>query len=324
MKRRLFTQIPLLGTATMFVGSVGAEEAWPAKPVRIFVGFPPGQSSDISARMLAEQLQKITGQAFIVENRPGAGATIGAAATAGSPKDGYTVAFTSTGPLAIAPHLYKSLNYDPRKDLTVASTVAQAPLILVVSASSSFKSLEDIVAAGRTANTINYGTGGNGVTNHLATKMFETATGTSFTHVPYKGTAPALTDLMSGQIQFTFESPAPLLPLIRDGRLRALATTGGSRYTELPTVPSVAESFRGFEAVSWTAFAFPAGTPTPIVEKLNAVTKRILEDPEFAKRMRATGVEPFFKGSSEACDQFAGAEYAKWRDVIRKGNISIE
>jgi tripartite-type tricarboxylate transporter receptor subunit TctC len=309
MQRRTFSRA---AGAALTLGVLGgrsgaqAHEAWPSRLVKIVVGFPPGQSSDMSARMFGEQLHRLLGQTFIVENRPGAGATLAAAAIAAAPKDGYSMALTSNGPLAIA------------------STVAQAPLLITVNAASRFKTLQDLVAAGRATTEISYGSGGNGVTSHLAVKMFETATGTSYTHIPYKGTAPALSDLLGERIDFVMESPAPLLPLVRDGRLRVLATTGSTRYGELPDAPAVSESVPGFEAASWTAFAFPAGTPAAIVGRLNDEVKRLLETPEFAQRMRTTGVEPFYKGSPEACGRFLEAEYAKWGDVVRRGEITLD
>ena len=327
MQRRTFSRA---AGAALTLGVLGgrsaaqAQEKWPNRLVKIVVGFPPGQSSDTSARMFGEQLHRLLGQTFVVENRPGAGATLAAASIATAPKDGYAMALTSNGPLAIAPHLYKNLSYDPRKDFAIASTIAQAPLLITVNAASRFKTLQDLVSAGRAANQITYGSGGNGVTSHLAVKMFETATGTSYTHIPYKGTAPALNDLLGDRIDSTMESPAPLLPLIRDGKLRVLATTGSTRYSELPDAPAVSESFPGFEAASWTAFAFPAGTPAAIVERLNDEVKRLLETAEFAQRMRTTGVEPFYKGSPEACGRFLDAEYAKWGDVVRRGEITLD
>lgn len=324
MQRRTFVSFIGLSPGILATHVRASNATWPTQPVRVFVGFPPGQSSDISARMFGEQLQRLLGQPFVIENRPGAGATLAVATVAQSANSGHVVAFTSNGPLAIAPHLYKNLSYLPGKDLVIASTVARAPLFIVVSPGSKYKTLQDLLAAGKIPNQVTYGSGGNGVTSHLASKMLEIATGASYTHVPYKGTAPALNDLMGGQIQFTTESPAPLLPLIHAGKLRVLATTGSQRYHALPNVPTVAETVPGFEASSWTAFAFPAGTPTSVLTLMNESVKSLLEDSECAKRMRATGVEPFYKGAPQECAAFLRVETDKWGEVIRRGRITID
>ncbi|MDB5416363.1 MAG: tripartite tricarboxylate transporter substrate binding protein [Rubritepida sp.] len=301
-----------------------AQPAWPSRPVRVLVGFPPGQSSDISARLLAAEMEKTLGQPFVIENRPGAGATLAAAEAARGPTDGYTVLFTSTGPLAIAPHLYQRLGYDALTDFAPSTMVAKAPLILVVGASSPFRSVADLVAAGQGSRSLNYGSGGTGATAHLGTELFRMASGTNLTHVPYRGSSPALNDLVAGRIDFMFDSPAPLLPLIRDGQIRALASTGPEPYSELPEVPLIAATYPGFDVHSWTCFVFRAGTPEPIVERFHRAMTPIIGTPEMTERMIRTGVEPYLGLDPAAIKQLMATEFAKWQQVIRTANIRLE
>ena len=326
MQRRRFGGLAAgLGLAPLALPAIGrAQPAWPSRPVKVLVGFPPGQSSDISARLLGAELEKVLGQPFVVENRPGAGATLAAAEAARAPADGYTVLFTSTGPLAIAPHLYPRLGYDALSDFAPASMVAKAPLILVVGANAPFRSVAELVAAGQGGRSLNYGSGGTGATAHLGTELFRMASGTDLTHVPYRGSPQALNDLMAGRIDFLFDSPAPLLPLIQGGQIRALATTGPEPYSELPDVPPVAATYAGFDVHSWTCFVFRAGTPEPVVDRFYRAMTPIIGTPDMTERMVRTGVEPYLGLDPAAMKALMRTEYDKWRTVIRAASIQLQ
>lgn len=297
-------------------------EQWPEKPVKILVGFPAGNSTDISARLLANGLQDALGQPFVVDNRPGAGGTLVIDQVARSPKDGSSVLFTSTGPFAIAPHIYKDLKSKPTQDFIPAALVGRAPLLLVVAADSPFMSLADLVAAGRDPKkSLNYASIGNGATNHLAMELFKNITKTNFTHVPYRGSGPAITDLIGGQVQVMFDSPAPLLPLIRDGKLRVLASGGAEPYSEVPTAPTIAASYPGFEVGTWTLFAFAADTPAPIVKRLNAAVMTLLGNPDLRQRMKAAGVEVFPPHSMDEAKARFEHDYRMWGEAVKRASL---
>ncbi|MVW72700.1 tripartite tricarboxylate transporter substrate binding protein [Bordetella sp. 15P40C-2] len=300
------------------------ETSWPTKPIRIVVGFPPGNSTDISARLIAGELEKTLGQPFVVENRPGAGGTLAIDSVARSGKEGEVILFTSTGPFAIGPHIYKDMKSKPTKDFQPVALVGRAPLLLVVAADSPYKTLSDLVKAGKDPkNTLNYASTGNGATNHLAMELFKSQTDTHFMHVPYKGSGLALTDLIGGRVQVMFDSPAPLLPLIRDGKLRVLATGGAEPYGETPAAPTIAQTYPGFEAGTWTLFAVPAGTPKAIVNKLNAAIMPILGNAELAGKSMAGGVELFEAHTVEQARERYEHDLERWGNAVEKAQLVI-
>lgn len=297
---------------------------WPAKPVRIVVGFPPGNSTDISARLIAGNLEKALGQPFVVENRPGAGGTIAVDLVARSGTDGDTVLFTSTGPFAIGPHIYKELKSKPLSDFAPVAMVGRAPLLLVVSADSPYQTLADLIKAGQDPKTpLNYASIGNGATNHLAMELFKSRTNTHYAHVPYKGSGPALTDLLGGRVQLMFDSPAPLLPMVREGRLRVLATGGAAPYSETPDAPSISASYPGFEVGTWTMFAFPAGTPDAIVQKLNAAIMPILGDPELVQKSKTAGIELFEPHTAAQAGDRMKQDFQRWGAAVQRANLGV-
>lgn len=299
------------------------EPDWPGKPVKIVVGFPPGQASDVGARMYAAELNKMFAQAFVVDNRPGAGATMAARDVAKAAADGYSLLYTSSGPLTAAPHLYGKLGFDPMKDLEPVGLLGRSPLVLPVRPDSAIKSVRDLVETSARQD-LNCGSGGNGVTNHLALEMFKGVSGARLTHVPYKGAAPALADLMGGQIQVLFETTSAALPHVRSGRLRALAVTAPSRHPDLPDVPTVAESYPGFDVVTWAVFAVPKGTPRGIVDKLALALNKIQADPAFRATVLLNGAEPTTDSTPAKAKAYAMAEFEKWGRVIRQANIKLE
>lgn len=297
--------------------------AWPNRTVKIIVGFPAGQGSDVLARIYSAELQKVFGQPFIVENRPGVGATLAARDVAKAAPDGYSLLFTSSGPLTVAPHLYGNLGFDPLKDLEPAALVGRSPLILLVRPDSPYKTLPELVAAA-TKQELNCGSGGNGVTNHLALEMFKIISGAKLVHVPYKGAAAALTDLMGGQIHTMFETSSAALIHVKAGRLRALAVTSPTRYSELPEIPTVAEFYPGFDAMTWAAFAFPRGTPQAISDKLALQMAKLQEDPAVREKMTQAGVEAILGSTPAKAKAYVAAEFDKWGNIIRKANVKLE
>lgn len=323
LNRRHLLATTVLGVLPTALEAQTASVEWPSRPVKIVVGFPAGQGSDVLARIYAAELQKAFGQAFVVDNRPGAGATLAAREVARSVPDGHSLLFTSSGPLTIAPHLYPNLGFDPVKDLDPVALVGRSPLILLVRPSSAIKTLPELVAAA-TKQEFNCGSGGNGVTNHLALEMFKIASGARLVHVPYKGAAPALTDLMGGQIDTLFETSSAALAHIRAGRLRALAVTSPTRYSELPDVPAVSEHYAGFDAMTWAAFAVPRGTPQAVAEKLASQLASLQEDPAVREKMAQSGVEAVLSSTQEKARAYVVAEYEKWGQIIRRAHVQLD
>ncbi len=324
--RRHMLAAAALGALPPVLRAQGASPAgstdWPNRAVKIILGFPAGQGSDVLARIYAAELQKAFGQAFVVDNRPGAGATLAARDVARSAPDGYSLLFTSSGPLTVAPHLYGNLGFDPMKDLEPVALVGRSPLILLVRPESPIKTLPELVAAAKQRD-LNCGSGGNGVTNHLAMEMFKIVSGARLLHVPYKGAAPALTDLMGGQIDTMFETSSAALVHVKAGRLRALAVSSPTRYSELPDVPTVAEFYSGFDAMTWAAFAVPRGTPQAIGDKLAAELAKQQEDPAVRERMTMSGVEAILGSTPAKAKAYVVAEFEKWGNIIRRANVKL-
>ena len=297
---------------------------WPERPVKIIVGFPPGQASDIIARLLADDLTTQLRAPFIVENKPGAGATLAAGAVAKAPRDGYTLLFSSSGPLTVAPSLYPKLGYDAVREIEPVVSIGWSPLVLLVPAESPYKSVKEIVDASRAGAKVFYGSGGNGVTNHLAMEAFKQMSGAMFSHVPYKGAAPALTDLLANNIQVMFETATAAMPQVNAGKLKALAVSTTRRYSELPSVPTIAETYAGFEAVPWGIFCVPAGTPDRIKAKLASALMRSLDNNEVRQKMLAVAFVAERNMGPEASRKFLALETAKWKTVIQQAQIKVD
>lgn len=300
----------------------GAGDQWPNRAVKIILGFPPGQGSDVAARLYAAELNKAFGQPFVVENRPGAGATLAVRDVARSAPDGYSLLFTSSGPLTVAPHLYTNLGFDPMKDLNVVAIVGRSPLLLLVRADAPFKTVSELVTAA-TKTEMAYGSGGNGVTNHLAMEMFKMISGAHLLHVPYKGASPALTDLIGGQINVMFETPAAALSHVRSGTLRVLAVSSPQRYSQLPDVPTVAEFYPGFDATAWVAFAVPRGTPDQIGGRLAVELEKTQLDPTMREKLIHSRIEPTPGFTPAAAQSYARQEFDKWGKIIQQAKIKI-
>lgn len=231
--------------------------------------------------------------------------------------------FTSSGPLTVAPHLYANLGFDPVKDLDPVAIVGRSPLLLLVRPDSPFGTVPNLVAAAK-SKELNFGSGGNGVTNHLALEMFKIVSDTRLVHVPYKGAAPALTDLMGGQIDAMFEASSAALAHVRAGRLKALAVTSPSRYSELSEVPAVAEYYPGFDATAWAAIVVSRGTPAAITERLSAQLARLQDDPAIREKLMHAGVEAVHGSTPATAKRYVVAEFEKWGTIIRRANIRLE
>jgi tripartite-type tricarboxylate transporter receptor subunit TctC len=318
-------RLTLAGVATLpgALRAQGTDVPWPNRPVKIVVGFPPGQSSDIVGRTYAEELTKALGQPFLVENRPGAGATMAAAFAARAEPDGYTVHFGTSGNLAVAPNLYKNLTYDALKDFEFVVLVGRSPLVLVVRSDSKVTNLKELLERSKTQ-ALNYGSGGNGVVNHLAMELVKKTSGAQLTHVPYKGSAPALNDLLGGAIDVMFDTSTVTLPLIKTGRLRPLAVTSATRMEQLPDVPAMAESLPGYEAVTWGMFTVPRGTPRPIVDRLAEKMVEIMRNPVVSEKLAVLGTFVTPDSTPAQARAWAVAEHAKWGRIIQDAGVKID
>jgi len=298
--------------------------AYPAKPIRLIVGQAPGGGLDIIARSLAQRLTETLGQAVVVDNRPGAAGTLGSALAAKAPPDGYTAMIVSVT-YSINPSLYHNLPFDPVKDLQPVTLIASAPFLLLVNPAVPVKTVRELINyAKERPGKLNYGSGGVGNSGHLAAALFSSMAGVEMTHIPYKGTGLAMTDLLSGQLQLMFNSLIQGLPYARGGRLTTLAITSAQRSAVMPDLPTIAESgLPGYDFSSWYGLVVPAGTPRPIIDRLNAEVVRALKQPDFRQRLAQDGSDPI--GSTPA--RFAAhlaAEMAKWEKVARGSGMRIE
>jgi tripartite-type tricarboxylate transporter receptor subunit TctC len=299
---------------------ISAQTGYPSRPVRIVVPSPPAGGTDIIGRVLAQHFSKATGQQFFVENKAGAGTMIGIEAAARAAPDGYTL-LMAPSTLALNSVLYKKVPYDPIRDFAPITLAAAAPNILIVNTSLPAQSLAElIVLAKRKPGELSYGTPGVGTSPHMAMELFKSMAGIDLQHVPYKGTAPALTDVMGGQIAAMFSNALTARPQIDAGRVRALAVSGSRRIEALPNVPTVAEAVPGYEAMQWYGLLAPAGTAPAIISRLNAEALKALRSDEMKERLALDGAEPL--GSTPA--EFAALikeELAKWTRVARAANI---
>jgi tripartite-type tricarboxylate transporter receptor subunit TctC len=296
-------------------------EDYPNHPVTFIVPFAPAGSTDILARLLGQKLEQRLGQPFVVENRPGAGTVIATNFVAKSPPDGYTI-MASVSSLAIDATLYKSLPYDPGKDLALVARIASVPFVLVVNPSLPVNSVDDLIKLAK-ERPLSYGSGGIGAFHHLAAALFASMAGIKMTHVPYRGTAPALNDLMGGYIQLMFSDLGPAAALINAGKLRALAVTTKQRFTALPNVPPLAEAgVPGFDAAAWQGVVAPAQTPKSILAQLNTELNAIVAMEDIHTRMTAMGMNPVGTGSPEELQQFLQSEIVRWATVVEAAGIA--
>ena len=296
---------------------------YPNRPVRLIVTVPPGGAADFIARLVGGKLGDALGQPVLVENRGGAGGTIAADAVAKAAPDGYTLLQNSITTHGVGPHLYSKLPYDPVKDFSAVSGLALLPLIMAVNAELPAKTVNDVVALAKKEN-LNFASSGNGGAPHMAAELFKSVTGAPITHVPYKGSGPAVADLVGGRVQIMFDAPPSLIAHIRSGKLRVLAAASESRNRLLPEAPTFAELGHPKVSVSlWYGLLAPAGTPAAAITRLNTEVNKIVQSPEVRDRLLAQGAEPM-TGTPQAFGEFMRAEMAKWAPVVRQAGVKLD
>ena len=309
----------------LVASSPAPAQPWPAKPMRIVVPFPPGGGTDIGTRILAQKLQEAWGQAVVVENKPGAAGIVGTELTAKSAPDGYTFMMGNIGTHAINVSLYRQLSYDPVKDFAPVSMVADLPLLLLVHPSVPAKSVRELIALAKSQpGKLNFSSSGAGGSMHVAAELFKSMAGVDMVHIPYKGGAPAVADLISGQVPLSFATVLETIQFVKAGKVRALAVTNDRRSIALPDLPTISEAgLPGYQSISWLALFAPAGTPRDIVNKMSAETVRILKLPDVRERLLAQGAEPI--GSTpEQLAAILAQDIAKYAKVIRESGYKPE
>ena len=306
-------------------GNAAHADTWPSKPIKIVLGFPPGGATDTLSRDFASKLSDELGQQVIIDNRPGAGGTIGADLVAKAAPDGYTLTIGTTSNHAIAVSLYKKLNYDPVKDFVPITMLAVSQNVVVINPSIPVNNIKELVAyAKANPDKMNFGSSGNGTISHLTGEMFNALNGTHITHIPYKGSAFVFPDLLSGQISMMYDSTISIGGLIKSGKVKALAVTGAKRSKLMPDLPTVAESgYPGFESTNFFGLFAPAGTPKDIVAKLYAASVKVLSTPELQARFAVQGAEVVANKPEEAALMLK-TDIAKWADVAKKSGAKID
>jgi len=315
-----------VGMAGALLSSPAAlAQAFPNKPLRLICPFPPGGAVDIASRAIAQELSKNLGQPVTVENRPGAGGNIGGAEAALANPDGYTIFMTTSGIQAINPVLYAKMPFDPNKDLVPVSALVSLNNVLVLHPSIKANSVPEVIAMARSQpGAMNYASSGSGTSIHMSGEMFKSLTGVNITHIPYKGSAPAMTDLLGGQVMMMFDNIPSAIPHIKSGKLKALATTGSKRDPLLPELPTLAEAgIAGYESGVWFGLAVPANTPRDVVMKLNAEAIKGTRSPDFVKRMTELGYN-IMGTSPEAMLDMSRAEVQRWGPIVRSSGAKAD
>ena len=315
----------LFAFSFIFFASSAFSQGYPAKPVRMILAFPPGGPTDINARVFAQKLTEQTGQQFIIDNKPGAGGNIGAAEAARAPADGYTI-FYNTSAIVIGPALYAKVNFDPVKDFAPVALTATVPLVLAVNPSLPVKNVAELVAyAKANPGKMNYASSGNGTITHLAAALFVTQMGLQMQHIPYKGSAPGLADVVAGQVQMMVDTISTVAPYAKDNRVRALAIAVPRRSALLPDVPTleVEANLPGFEMSAWQGVVVPAATPREIVARLNAELNKAVQNPDLRARLAAGGSE-ILGGTPEQYGTYLKSERVKGAKVIKDAGAKAE
>jgi tripartite-type tricarboxylate transporter receptor subunit TctC len=300
-------------------------QTYPAKPVRVVVAFAAGGTTDILARLYSQKLTASTGQQFVVDNRAGAGGTIGTEAVVRSAPDGYTINFGSTSSLAGSPNLYPKLSYDLLRDLASVTQVATASIALAMHPSVPVKTMKELIALARLRpGQLNYASSGNGSSLHLCGEYLNYLAKIKLTHVPYKGVGPALPDLIAGQVQLLFSDMAPFVPYVKAGKLRILAVSTAKRSSLYPEYPTIAESgVPGYDLAGWYGVVAPTGTPRPVVDRLHAEFSKAMRSPDMAERYATLGVEPV-DSTPEQFGAYIRSELVKWGDIIKRSGIRLD
>ncbi|NML17712.1 Bug family tripartite tricarboxylate transporter substrate binding protein [Azohydromonas caseinilytica] len=300
-----------------------AQDKWPSKPITYIVAFPAGGTSDIVARLIAQKLGPALGTTVIVDNKAGAGGGVGSEQVSRAAPDGYTLLGGTISSHAINVSLYPKLGYDPVTSFVPIALIGTNPVVLVTRQDSPYKTVADVIAAGKAKKPMTSASAGNGTSQHLALEMLKHKTGIGIDHIPYKGSAPAIQDVMAGQVDMMFDTTVVAGPHIESGKLRALAVTSAKRLPNMPNVPTVAETVPGYEVVSWQAIFAPAGTPKAIQQRLHDEVNKILAQPDIKERLAKLGMEPG-QLSTDQFTAFQKAEVAKWAQLIKAANIKIE
>lgn len=311
----------LLAAAASFT----AHAAFPEKPIRVVIGFPAGGPLDQHARLLSERLQAVLGQPVIIDYKAGAGGTVGAQELMKAPADGYTLMLANTGVMVINPALYTKLPYQTTRDFTPIARTAMQPLALLVNPKLPVNSLKEFMDYARARpGQVNYGSAGNGGISHLVPEMFKSATGLFMVHIPYRGSAPAFTDLMAGQVQFMAESIPQAAAYHKQGKVKALAVTSRERNPALPEIPTVVESgLKDFEVVGFYGFLAPAGLPADVKAKLSDAFRQVMASPEIRNRMVAQGADPAFLGADDFA-KYLAAEMPRWAQAVKKSGARMD
>jgi tripartite-type tricarboxylate transporter receptor subunit TctC len=317
--------IPVASAVCLFIQQAHGAEHFPTKPVKILVGFSPGGSNDVVARLLAPRLAAGLGQQVVVDNRPGAGGNIAASALLNAPADGHTLLMCTTGTLSILPHLLKSMPFDTEKDIVPVTQIANAPYMLLVNAALPIKSVKELVAyAKQKPGELNFASSGSGTGGHLAGEMLRSRAGIDIVHVPYKGTGTAITDLLAGQVSMIFDQPVSSMQYVRAGKLRALAVAGPHRLAAFPDIPTVSEAgLPDFDPVTWAGLCAAKNTPPAVVDRLQREVARVLAMPDIARKLAGDGLEPV--GSTPS--QFKGfleADRRKWGRAVKDADVKAD
>lgn len=322
--------IARMAIVTMALGAAAGAQAqsaaqtFPNKPIRIVVTFTPGGAPDIIARLLGERFTAAWGQPVVIDNKPGSGGNIGADFVAKAVPDGYTLVVGTVGTHSINGALYTKMPYDMVKDFTPVTLLATTPNLLVVHNDVPARTVQELIELGKREGKMSFASSGSGTSIHVSGELFKTMTGIDMTHIPYKGRASALPDLLGGRVTMMFDNMPSSLPLVREGKLRALGVTSLTRSAAAPDIPTIAESgLPGFEAVSWFAMFAPAGTPKPVVDKIQAEISRILKTPEVAKRLTDIGLEPVGSTPQEL-ETYQRSEIVKWAKVAKDSGAKAE
>ena len=313
----LLTALTLAGAGAAFA------QGYPNHPIKVLVPWPPGQATDVAARMVADKLVPVLGQPLVVDNRPGAGGVVGSEVAAKSPADGYTLLAGSSGPISISPNVQK-VAYEPLKDFAPISLLAINPFVLVVNPSIPAKDVKELIALLKAnPGKYSFASSGSGATSHLMSVLFNSMAGVNVVHVPYKGSSQSITDVVSGQIAYTIETVPAVAGLVKSGKLRALGATSLTRAQAMPEVPTIAETLPGYEMFGWIGLMAPAGTPGAITDRISAETQKIMQDPELRKRFLDAGMEPAGNSPAEFRD-FLKKQNDRYGSIVKQANVKLD
>jgi tripartite-type tricarboxylate transporter receptor subunit TctC len=312
----------LAALALAWAGAASAQ-GYPNHPVKVIVPWPPGQATDVAARMVSEKLSPVLGQPFVIDNRPGAGGVVGCEAAAKSPADGYTLVAGSSGPISISPNVQK-IAYQPLRDFNGISLIAVNPFVLVVNPSIKANNVKELIALLKAnPGKYSFASSGSGATSHLMSVLFNSMAGVNAVHVPYKGSSQSITDVVNGQIAYTIETVPAVAGLAKAGKLRALAVTSSKRAEALPEVPTIAETLPGYEMFGWIGLMAPAGTPKDVIDKVSAETRKIMQDPEIKKRFLAAGMEPAGNTPAEFAE-FMKKQNERYAAIVKQSGVKAD